>query len=178
MSKKPVFKIPAAGLPAFTDTNNVTTGQGRLEHQMFHRDQSWCYEAIWALCGRKIRVMVTRNAYDAQSFCKVQTYGEDPGTWNYLCDLPFNKDRHCYKVNYTSEIVDQPLFEQDADDVLEKACRILNPFYAKIVEGAEASDLGKTPAPTVPPAQITKIELIARIYFSDGVVVDRPVDRT
>ena len=168
------LNIPAEGLPSFTDANNVTTGQGRMEHRIFKRDQSWCYEAIWALCGRKLRAMVTRNAYDNQSFCKVQSFHEDTMEWKFLCDIPFGKGLACYKVSWATDITpDTSFFEADADLVLEKACRILNPFYAQVAEAAEKSSETRAQA-----AYITKIELIARVSFSDGTSVDRPVDRT
>jgi len=166
-----VFKIPPDDLPSFTDPQGVTTGQGRVEHRLFKRDQSWCYEAMWALCGHKLRVMVTRNAYDQQSFCKVQSFDLQALEWKFLCDLPFNKDLACFKVSWTAEQPDQTLFEIDADIVIEKACRILNPFYAAVTGPPE--DVGAPKA-----AHITKIELVARVYFSDGTTVDRPVDRS
>lgn len=171
------FKIPPEGLPSFTDAQGVTTGQGRLEHRLFKRDQSWCYEAIWALCGRKIRVMVTRNAYDQQSFCKAQSFDEVSSEWKFLCEVPFEKARHCYGVNWTNAEADQSRFEQDADDVIEKACRILNPFYASIVEAKETPQVPAAWSTPVPGSYVTKVELIARIYFSDGSIVDREVDR-
>lgn len=166
------FKIPATGLPSFTDANNVTTGQGRVEHRLFKRDQSWCYEAIWALCGRKLRVMVTRNAYDNQSFCKIQTFDEAATEWKFLCDIPFSKELACYEVSWaTDDQPDQTLFEIDGDLVLEKACRILNPYYADAV--VAQPDPG-----TNQPTYVTKVELIARVFFSDGTVVDRAVDHS
>ena len=169
-----VFKIPAEGLPSFTDSNNVTTGQGRISQRLFHANQSWCYEAIWALCGRKIRIMVTRNAYDNQSFCKAQAYDEAALEWKFLCDVNFDSNRHCFKVTYVQPSADIWLFEQDADDVLEKACRILNPFYAQVAAAEEGEAKSR---PSQAP-YVTKVELITRIYFSDGAVIDRPVDRT
>jgi hypothetical protein len=167
------MKIPAEGLPSFTDASGVTTGQGRMEHRLFKRDQSWCYEAIWALCGRKLRVMVTRNAYDNQSFCKIQAFDDTTTEWKFLCDVPFSKALHCYGVNWTNDEADQFRFEQDADLVLEKACRILNPFYAKSVadEEPERAD------PPAPGAYVTKVVLFARVHFSDGNIVERELDR-
>ena len=175
------FKIPPEGLPSFTDAQGVTTGQGRLGHRLFKRDQSWCYEAIWALCGRKIRVMVTRNAYDQQSFCKAQSFDEVSSEWKFLCEVPFEKARHCYGVNWTNAEADQSRFEQDADDVIEKVCRILNPFYASIVgapcDGAAQATPGALELKGLVAPYVTKVELIARIYFSDGSIVDREVDK-
>jgi hypothetical protein len=177
------MKIPAEGLPAFTDSNGVTTGQGRMEHRLFKRDQSWCYEAIWALCGRKLRVMVTRNAYDNQSFCKVQAFDDATTEWKFLCDLPFEKARHCYGVNWTNTEADQFRFEQDADDVIEKACRILNPFYADAVEKPAVQPTGEavSPSPDLLRAigsnvGIKRVDIIARVTFTDGTWGDYPAN--
>ena len=184
----PTLKIPPEGLPAFTDPRGVTMGQGRLSHQLFQRDQSWCYEAHWALCGRKLRVMVTRNAYDQQSFCKVLALDEDTTAWNFLVDLPFNAQRNCFKISYVNEGVDKDLkkfnlFVMDADDILEKACRILNPFYANQVESVPKAEGHAAPnelTAKITPALgafVTKVTLEAAIYFSDGVVIRREIDR-
>lgn len=163
---KSVFKIPPEGLPSFTSDAGVTTGQGRIEHRLFKRDQSWCYEAIWAICGRRVRVMVTRNSHDAQSFMKAQVFNDDATEWKFLCEIPFGPTANCFGARWTADVTDQSRFEQDADAVLEKACRILNPFYANRVAEAEAAQGTK---------KVLHVQLISRITFSDGTTSDHVV---
>ena len=85
--------------------------------------QSWHYERIVDNGDLKLRVFIKRNAYDSQSY--VRGYVLDGKKWNCIVDRPI-EGAACYNVSYLQKVVDNHLFNVDADSVLRELVEILS----------------------------------------------------
>jgi hypothetical protein len=102
----------------------------RLHHQLESVSQSWEWESVWRREeGERvlqIRVRIRRNAYDSQSWRKIEVFDPGNNCWNYLWSLPWAA-AHCWPISYAMprHKVDDRLFQKDEEELLALADKLL-----------------------------------------------------
>jgi len=88
-----------------------------ISKSVFNADQSWFYNEILSLEGKKLRIEVRRNAYEMQSHAKVELWG---GTeWNQLYWLPGCQVK--MKRSYVEKGITEADFADDRKELLRVA---------------------------------------------------------
>lgn len=91
-------------------------------------DQSWYYELTLRYadprCGgsRRLRVSIRRNAFDTQSYAKVQQW--DGAQWQNVCSRHIS-ECECKSVSYVDRDVKPEQFHEDATMLLNDAFLIV-----------------------------------------------------
>lgn|SRR3990167_1663496 len=96
-----------------------------LHSRWYLANQSWFYEAVWAVQNRVVRVNVRRNVYDSQSHEHLFLFDGDK--WNLLMARPLNGVRF-KPVSYVHETltpVQKSLFTATEAELIAEAVDIL-----------------------------------------------------
>jgi hypothetical protein len=91
--------------------------------------QSWHYTSHWHAVTRDVmlRVSIRRNAYDEQSFARVEAFDKTKNEWNTIGSVPFTSTA-CQEVSYVMRSLtpgQKALFERDAKRLLDLAMVII-----------------------------------------------------
>ena len=91
---------------------------------MWHADQSWRYKVLVATCRKdRLEVHVRRDAYDYQSFARVDRWDGDE--WQMVTSWPI-ENCECRAVSYVTREPDICLFRRVAAGLLVEARAILD----------------------------------------------------
>lgn len=82
----------------------------------------WDFTKIVIISGKKIKVKIKRDAYDEQSYAKVELWSNDK--WNHVYNVPIVKC-HSKNISYVQDKIDESLFEKDFEDLLNIAIKII-----------------------------------------------------
>ena len=96
-----------------------------IQPRVWNAGQSWHYQGVWLVCGRKVRIDIRRNAYDMQSHLRAEVFDPVANNWNELCSQPIEVAA-CKAISYVDkqEKVMLP-FRLDAKALLDEAAVIL-----------------------------------------------------
>lgn len=72
-------------------------------------DQSWVYQGEFkhTASGKVVRVIIRRNAYDAQSYKRVCIFDLQSGQWHVLASEPLTAKDSCHRISYTKISLDK-----------------------------------------------------------------------
>jgi len=73
------------------NTSTRSASEEKLHDIYFNTDQSWQYQALWQLGEDRLRILIRRNAYDHQSYARVEVFSFALRKWEPLADLPYAK---------------------------------------------------------------------------------------
>jgi hypothetical protein len=92
-----------------------------ISERFYPHSQSLWYERVLDHKGTRFRVEIRRNAYDDQSWARVDRWnGEE---WKRVVHAPISACL-CKEVSYAARNPTQELFEKDADRLLQEALEI------------------------------------------------------
>ena len=94
-----------------------------VSERLYLSSQSWKFNVIVIISGRKLRVRIVRNAYDDQSHAKVELWANDK--WELVTGMPI-ADCKCAVISYVThrENFSIGLFREDARTLLQEAVQI------------------------------------------------------
>ena len=94
-----------------------------IAQRTWNQDQSWHHENTVKMDdGQKIRVLIRRNAYDAQSWATVARWnGEE---WKQVCSRPITECA-CRSISYVDQGVGHRSFGPDTASLLAEAKKII-----------------------------------------------------
>jgi hypothetical protein len=93
-----------------------------IAEQCFEQNQSWMYtKVVDTNCGR-LRVEIRRNAYDAQSYAKIDKWNGE--IWNFVHSIPITSCL-CQSISYVMENVTKEDFQADAMILISVALDIV-----------------------------------------------------
>lgn len=95
-----------------------------ISEQFYNESQSWHYQRVLNVDGRKYKIYIRRNAYDCQSYLHGYCFDTNTTSWQRLVELPIY-NAACESVSYVQKSVDKSLFEKDADSVLTQLQQIV-----------------------------------------------------
>src|SRR5262245_23806588 len=97
----------------------------KISQRFYLQNQSWNFERIVELEGRKVKVEIRRNAYDDQSYLRGFVLDPVHLCWNTLVNLPIS-GACCRAASYGRK--DEPIapFERDAAGILAELKKILS----------------------------------------------------
>lgn len=49
----------------------------------------WCYEALWDLDGRRVKVSIRVDSYDMQSHARAEIFDPSANHWNPVASIPY-----------------------------------------------------------------------------------------
>lgn len=62
-------------------------------------NQSWHYQSLWKYGSERLRIDIRRNAYDDQSYARVDIWSRTDNRWNEIASRPFPMMR-CLGLSY------------------------------------------------------------------------------
>lgn len=95
-----------------------------ISERCYCQDQSWWYERIVKIpTNRKLKVEIRRNAYDVQSYAKVEIWS---GTkWEEVVKVPITLCE-CQRISYASDTVLAEDFHADANRLLNETLQVVD----------------------------------------------------
>jgi hypothetical protein len=93
-----------------------------IAEQCFEQNQSWMYIYVGEVDGVRLRVEIRRNAYDAQSYAKIDKWNGE--IWNFVHSMPITSC-YCKRISYVMENVTKEDFQADAMTLISVALDIV-----------------------------------------------------
>ena len=105
----------------------------QIDETFVNHNQSWIYTLFCTILNvhdtagqfPKIRVTLTRNAYDQQSFANVEVFSKTEMKWNRVICEVYTKDFKSSVVSYVEKNPNKNLFVEDANMLLQKIFNII-----------------------------------------------------
>lgn len=105
--------------------------QNIKEHEVYSKRQHGLeYSSLWTwITGTgeffKLRVCLYRDAFDFQSYGKIELFSKPLMQWQFLADIPYAKLR-ILKTTYVQERLDETSVECDLLELFKQARAILS----------------------------------------------------
>lgn len=98
------------------------------EYDFYNKSQSLYCRAIDRDYDHKLSCLIKRNAYDNQSYAKVEVWNNQNG-WLFIRDWPIQAMRafdYSYILDFEKDIGLKDIFQADADECLDWAVEFLS----------------------------------------------------
>jgi hypothetical protein len=92
---------------------------------VWNANQSWYYKALWTSGDYRLQVNIRRNAFEDQSYARVEVWSAAELKWSTVVSQPITL-MVCKKVSYVQENVTIRNFAADEESLLDEAAIVLH----------------------------------------------------
>lgn len=98
-----------------------------ISERCYNQDQSWYFERTVKVKNefneRSLRVTIRRNAYDNQSYARVDVWDTSKNVWNRVVNAPIT-ECECKRISYVDNHISITVFGTDYSRLLDEALKI------------------------------------------------------
>lgn len=133
LSDPAVFTSKELRMPKPGTTHKSKPKIEPIDKTFINHNQSWIYTLLCKILNvrdgsgsvLKVRVALTRNTYDLQSYAEVEVFSVSEMKWNRIIGEVYTKDFKSYGVSYVEKNPDENLFVEDTNRLLQKLFDLL-----------------------------------------------------
>lgn len=83
----------------------------------------WCFDALWDIGGRRVKVSIRIDSYDMQSHAHAEIFDPSANRWNRVADIPYPKMASLGKAY--AKVVPSAQFALDEATLLDEVRALL-----------------------------------------------------